>query len=149
MHLSAFAWLHGMDQWMMDHLLETRKERCMCRAAAHRARRVAEPSDVRSFAHRARCVAEPSDVRSFVSNLPLHPSVRPSTIFLQVSAAPRSALLSAARPRLGLRAAAALALFIARSKRKADPMPMRCSHTSCIVSTGPRLMMIDHLFTPR
>ena len=133
MHLSAFAWLHGMDQWMMDHLLETRKERCMCRAAAHRARRVAEPSDVRSF----------------VSNLPLHPSVRPSTIFLQVSAAPRSALLSAARPRLGLRAAAALALFIARSKRKADPMPMRCSHPSCIVSTGPRLMMIDHHFTPR
>ena len=110
MHLSAFAWLHGMDQWMMDHLLETRKERCMCRAAAHRARRVAEPSDVRSF----------------VSNLPLHPSVRPSTIFLQVSAAPRSALLSAARPRLGLRAAAALALFIARSKRKADPMSMFC-----------------------
>ena len=133
MHLSAFAWLHGMDQWMMDHLLETRKERCMCRAAAHRARRVAEPSDVRSF----------------VSNLPLHPSVRPSTIFLQGSAAPRSALLSAARPRLGLRAAAALALFIARSKRKADPMPMRCSHTSCIVSTGPRRMMIDHHFTPR
>ena len=72
MHLSAFAWLHGMDQWMMDHLLETRKERCMCRAAAHRARRVAEPSDVRSF----------------VSNLPLHPSVRPS-IFLASLCSPK------------------------------------------------------------
>ena len=95
---------------MTMDLLETRKERCMCRAVRQRrVRRLAEPSD-----------SDPS-YRIFPC---IHPSVH--LFFLQVSAAPKSALVSAARPRLGLRAAAALALFIARSKRKADPMSMFC-----------------------